>query len=316
MNVGTIYIVVFCLFVTILFTIFFLLSSKDRVREKNLSLISIYTPEDEDEDEEKEKKSKLYKIYEKYYNTKFIQANLRVTYGEFKTYVTGVFVVAIVVLIFVRVLISPLFAMLTAFFIAFLLQKLPDFIIDNKKYKRKLAINAQKSDILSIMSSCSSSQMPLDKTFKVLSERLKAPANEIFYEAYSLMKVGNSAEDVLRHLKKVFDSNDFNFLLSSYEVWLENQGSLQDTYRIVSISVRDKEEIDLHMAGLASKTKTTLMMLIAISLFFVFISFFMINEIFMHFVKSAIGQFAIIASLFILAWGIYKVNSLKNSVKY
>lgn len=316
MNSGTMYIVIFCLFVTILFTIFFLLSSKDRVKEKNLSLISIYTPDDEESEEEKEKKSKLYMIYEKYYNTKFIQANLRVTYGEFKTYITGIFVVSLVSLVIFAILLSPLFSVMMAFFIAFLLKKLPDFIIDNKKYKRKLAINAQKSDILSIMSSCSSSQMPLDKTFKVLSERLKAPANEIFYEAYSLMKIGNSAEEVLRHLKKVFDSNDFNFLLSSYEVWLENQGSLQDTYRIVSISVRDKEEIDLHMSGLASKTKTTLIMLVVISIFFVLLSLIMINDIFMNFAESLLGQVSIIGSLFVLAWGIHRVNSLKNSVKY
>lgn len=316
MNLGTMYIIVFCLFVTILFSIFFLISSKDRVKEKNLSLISIYTPEDEDIEEEKEQQSKLYKIYDKYYNTKFIQANLRVTYGEFKTYIVGIFVISIAVLVSFGFLISPFFSVMMACFIVFLLQKLPDFIIDNKKYKRKLAINAQKSDILSIMSSCSSSQMPLDKTFKVLSERLKAPASEIFYEAYSLMKIGNSAEEVLRHLKKVFDSNDFNFLLSSYEVWLENQGSLQDTYRIVSISVRDKEEIDLHMAGLASKTKTTLIMLIAISIFFVLLSFFMINDIFKNFVQNGVGQCAIVTSLFILSWGVYKVNALKNSIKY
>lgn len=316
MNSGTMYIVIFCLFVTILFTIFFLLSSKDRVKEKNLSLISIYTPDDEEAEEEKEKKSKLYMIYEKYYNTKFIQANLRITYGEFKTYVSGIFIVSLVVLVVFGILLSPFFSVMMALFIAYLLKKLPDFIIDNKKYKRKLAINAQKADILSIMSSCSSSQMPLDKTFKVLSERLKAPANEIFYEAYSLMKVGNKAEEVLRHLKKVFDSNDFNFLLSSYEVWLENQGSLQDTYRIVSISVRDKEEIDLHMSGLTSKTKSTLIMLVVISVFFIVLSFVMINDIFMNFAKSLVGQVSIIGSLFVFAWGIHKVNSLKNSVKY
>lgn len=316
MNSGTLYIIIFCLFVTIFFSVFFLISYKDRVKEKNLGLISIYTPEDDEQDEETEKKSWLYKVYEDYYNTKFVQANLRVTYGEFKTYVTGIFVVSLITLIIFAFILSPIFSVLMSIFIAFLLKKLPDFIIDNKKYKRKLAINAQKSDILSIMSSCSSSKMPLDKTFKVLSERLKAPANEIFYEAYSLMKVGNSAEEVLRHLKRVFDSNDFNFLLSSYEVWLENQGSLQDTYRIVSISVRDKEEIDLHMSGLASKTKSTLIMLIVISIFFVVISLVMINDIFMNFAKSILGQVSIVASLFILAWGINRVNALKNSIKY
>lgn len=316
MNLGVLYVLVFCLSVAAIFSILYLLTSKDRVKEKNLNLISIHTPEDDEEDEEKEKESKLYQVYEKYYNTKFIQANLRVTFGEFKTYVVGIFIVSILTLVFLSFIFSPFFSAMFAVFIAFLLKKLPDFIIDNKKYKRKLAINAQKSDILSIMSSCSSSQMPLDKTFKTLSERLKAPANEIFYEAYSLMKVGNSAEEVLRHLKKVFDSNDFNFLLSSYEVWLENQGSLQDTYRIVSISVRDKEEIDLHMSGLASKTKTTLIVLIVISLFFVILSIAMISDIFIPFAKSLTGQVSIIISLFVLAWGIYQVNALKNSVKY
>ena len=214
MNLGALYVVVFCLSIAILFPIFYLLSTKDRIKEKNLDLITIRTPDDEIEEEEKEKKSKLYEIYEKYYNTKFIQANLRVIFTEFKTYVTGIFVVSIITLIVFSFVFSPIFSAMLALFIAFVLKKLPDFIIENKKYKRKLAINAQKSDILSIMSSCSSSQMSLDKTFKVLSERLKAPASEIFYEAYSLMKVGNSAEEVLRHFKKVFDSNDFNFLLS------------------------------------------------------------------------------------------------------
>lgn len=316
MNLGALYVVVFCLSIAILFPIFYLLSTKDRIKEKNLDLITIRTPDDEIEEEEKEKKSKLYQIYENYYNTKFIQANLRVTFTEFKTYVTGIFVVSIITLIVFSFVFSPIFSAMLALFIAFVLKKLPDFIIENKKYKRKLAINAQKSDILSIMSSCSSSQMSLDKTFKVLSERLKAPASEIFYEAYSLMKVGNSAEEVLRHLKKVFDSNDFNFLLSSYEVWLENQGSLQDTYRIVSISVRDKEEIDLHMSGLASKTKTTLILLAVISIFFVVISLMMISDIFIPFAKSLTGQISIIASLFIFAWGVHMVNSLKNSIKY
>lgn len=316
MNLGVLYILVFCLSVSIIFPILYLMSTKDRIKEKNLDLLTIRTPDDEIEEEEAEKKSKLYTIYEKYYNTKFIQANLRVTFNEFKTYVTGIGIVSTITLIVFSFIFSPIFSAMLALFIGFVLKKLPDFIIENKKYKRKLAINAQKSDILSIMSSCSSSQMSLDKTFKVLSERLKAPANEIFYEAYSLMRVGNSAEEVLRHLKKVFDSNDFNFLLSSYEVWLENQGSLQDTYRIVSISVRDKEEIDLHMSGLASKTKSTLILLAVISIFFVIISLIMIADIFVPFAKSITGQIAIILSLFIFAWGVHTVNALKNSIKY
>lgn len=316
MNSGSLYILIFCLSVTIIFSLLFILTTKDRVKEKNLSLISVYTPDDEEEEEDKETKTALYRFYEKYYNTKFIQANLRITFGEFKTYMIGTIAVTIAVMVVFGLFISPIFSVMLGLFVLFMSTKLPDFIIDNKKYKRKLAINAQKSDILSIMSSCSSSQMSLDKTFLVLSERLKAPASEIFYEAYSLMNVGNTAEEVLRHLKKVFDSNDFSFLLSSYEVWLENQGSLQDTYRIVSISVRDKEEIDMHMRGLVSKTKSTLILLVIISIFFVVMSVLMINDIFMEFARSLLGQVCIIASLFILAWGIHQVNALKNSVKY
>lgn len=316
MDVGVLYIIVFCLSASILFSVFFALSTKERIKEKNLDRLTIYTPEDEDENDENEKKSKLYTIYEKYYNSKFIQANLRITFKEFKTYVISIGIVSFASFIIFSILFSPLFSIMLSAFVMFILQKAPDFVIENKKYKRKLAINAQKSDILSIMSSCSSSQMPLDKTFKVLSERLKAPANEIFYEAYSLMKVGNSAEEVLRHLKKIFDSNDFNFLLSSYEVWLENQGSLQDTYRIVSISVRDREAIDLHMDGLTAKTKSSLILLAIISIFFVILSLAMISEIFIPFAKSLLGQVCIISSFFIFAWGAYKVNSLKNSIKY
>lgn len=316
MNSGSLYVLIFCLSVTIIFSLLFLLSTKDRVKEKNLSLISVYTPDDEEEEDDSESKSLLYKIYDKYYNTKFIQANLRITFGEFKTYMAGILAIMVAVAVVFGFLISPIFSIMLSFFVMFMLTKLPDFIIDNKKYKRKLAINAQKSDILSIMSSCSSSQMSLDKTFLVLSERLKSPASEIFYEAYSLMNVGNTAEEVLRHLKKVFDSNDFNFLLSSYEVWLENQGSLQDTYRIVSMSVRDKDEIDLHMKGLVSKTRSTLILLVVISIFFVILSVLMINDIFMEFARSLMGQVSIILSLFILAWGIHQVNALKNSIKY
>lgn len=316
MSSGFLYVLIFTLSVSILFSIFFTLSTKERIKEKNLDRISIYTPENEDDEDENGGKSKLYAMYDKYYNSKFIQANLRITYKEFKTYFVAIAIVSIASFIVFSIVFSPLFSILLSLFVLFLLQKAPDFIIENKKYKRKLAINAQKSDILSIMSSCSSSQMPLDKTFKALSERLKAPASEIFYEAYSLMKVGNSAEEVLRHLKKVFDSNDFNFLLSSYEVWLENQGSLQDTYRIVSISIRDREAIDLHMDGLTSKTKSSLILLAVISLFFIILSLALISEIFMPFAKSILGQIAIVASFFIFAWGAYTVNSLKNSIKY
>lgn len=316
MSLGVLYIIVFSLSVSILFSVFFVLSTKERIKEKNLDRITIYTPDDEQDEDNNDGKSKLFAIYEKYYNSKFIQANLRITYKEFKTYLVGIAIVSGASFIVFSILFSPFFSIMLSFFVLFLLQKAPDFIIENKKYKRKLAINAQKSDILSIMSSCSSSQMPLDKTFKVLSERLKAPASEIFYEAYSLMKVGNSAEEVLRHLKKVFDSNDFNFLLSSYEVWLENQGSLQDTYRIVSISVRDREAIDLHMNGLTAKTKSSLLLLAIISIFFVVLSIAMISEIFMPFAKSILGQISIVGSFFVFAWGANKVNSLKNSIKY
>ena len=316
MSFGILYIIVFCLTVSIFFSVFFLMSTKDRIKEKNLNLLTIYTPEDEKEENDEEGKSKLYKMYEKYYNTKFIQANLRITYNEFKTYLIAIVIVAMASLVVFSIIFSPFFSIMLSCFILFLLKKLPDFIVENKKYKRRLAINAQKSDILSIMSSCSSSQMPLDKTFKVLSERLKAPTSEIFYEAYSLMKVGNSAEEVLRYLKKVFDSNDFNFLLSSYEVWLENQGSLQDTYKIVSITVRDRESIDLKMGGLTSKIKTSLIVLVLVCILFVILSLFLIAEIFIPFAKSLLGQIAIVASFFIFTWGVYKVNSLKNSIKY
>ena len=310
------YVVIFCLCFAVSFSILYAMTTKDRRIDNNIELLSIHTPEDEEDLLEKANSDKLYAIYDKYYNTKFLQANLRLTYGEFKTYVYSIVTVTVTTCLVLSVVFSVLFAVMFALLIAFVLWKLPDFIIENKKYKRRLAINAQKADILSIMSACSSSKMSLDKTFKTLSERLPAPSSEIFFEAYSLMKVGNTAEEVLRHLKKVFDSNDFNFLLSSYEVWLENQGSLKDTYRIVSISVRDKQEIDLHMNGLASKTKTTLIVLVVISIFFALLSLFMISDIFIPFAKSIMGQVSIIASFFILFWGIHSVNSLKNSIKY
>ena len=316
MNMSMVYVVVFCLSFAILFSILYLLGTKDRAKEKNL--LSIYIPDDDDdgEIEESESKSKFYQIYETYYNTKFIQANLRITYGEFKSYAIGILLTSIASMIVFSMMFSVLFGIMFGVFVLFILKNLPDYIVENKKHKRKLAINSQKSDILSIMSSCSSSKMPLDKTFKVLSERLKEPANEIFYEAYSLMKVGNSAEEVLRHLKKVFDSNDFNFLLSSYEVWLENQGSLQDTYKIVAISVRDKEEIDLHMKGLEAKAKSSLIVLAAISIMFIVLSITMISDIFIPFTQGIIGQISIIGSFFVFAWGVASVNKIKNSVKY
>ena len=315
MSLEATYIMMFLLFFTLIFSIVYMLSTKGIKKEKNLGLLKIYTPEDE-EVEEISTTSGLYKLYEEYSNTKFVQANLRITFKEFKTYVYGAILAVILIFILVSVMFSFIFAIMLSAFIGVLLWKLPDFIVENKKHKRKLALNSQKTDILSIMSSCSSSQMPLDKTFKTLSERLKAPASEIFDEAYSLMKVGNPPEDVLRHLKKIFDSNDFNFLLSAYEVWLENQGSLQDTYRIVSISVRDKEEIDLHMHGLISKTKVNIIVLVCIALLFIILSLVTIADIFVPFAKSLLGQISIIASLFILFYGIHKVNSLKNSIKY
>lgn len=70
------------------------------------------------------------------------------------------------------------------------------------------------------------------------------------------------------------------------------------------------------MSGLASKTKSTLIVLVVISIFFVVISLVMINDIFMNFARSILGQVSIVASLFILAWGIHRVNALKNSIKY
>lgn len=316
MDTKLTYTIIFACFFIIIFSVSYFLTTTERKKEKNLELLTIHTPENEHADEPKDTEDFLHKIYNKYYNQKFIQANFRLTYKEFKTYAYTAVGCTIISTIIVSIIFSILFGIAFAGFIAFVLFKLPDMIIENKKNKRKLALNAQKSDILSIMSSCSSSKMSLDKTFQTLSKRLKEPANEIFYEAYSLMQVGNTAEEVLRHLKKVFDSNDFNFLLSSYEVWLENQGSLQDTYKIVSISIRDKEEIDLHMNGVIANTKSTIIVLIAISILFVVLSLAMIAEIFIPFAKSFLGQASIISSFFILFWGINAVNKAKNSVKY
>lgn len=315
-NIDISYIVIFFLSFGCLFSLFFYLTDKDRIKERNLDRLKIYEPTDDGNNKKNDEEDWIFKLYNKYYNEKFIQANLKITFGEFRTYFYSISIVSLAIVTLVLFAVGGVLSLAIAAVIVAILWKGPDIYIENKRVSRKRALDVQKSDILAIMSSCSSSQMPLDKTFKTLSERLKAPANEIFLEAYSLMKVGNPAEDVLKHLKKVFDSNDFNFLLSSYEVWLENQGSLQETYKIVSMSIRDKEEIDLHMAGFVSKAKTTIIVLICISIFFVGLSLVMINDIFMEFARSGIGQAAIVVSIGIIGWGVLQINKIKNGVKY
>lgn len=293
-----------------------LLLRKDRIKEKNLNLLAIEIPEDEDVIIQREKKEKLYEIYEKYYNTQFLQANLRITYKEFKTVISSIVAVSGFLTVFATLFFSPFFAILLIGFVGFLLYAGPKLIISSKIARRKVAINSQASDVLSIMSSCASTQMPLDKTFKVLSERLAEPCSSIFNEAYELMSVGDSADDVLRHLKKVLDSNDFNFLLSSYQVWIANQGSLRDTFQIASRTVRDKEEINLAMSGIIQGAKTNLIVVVVLSIFFVIMSLLTIADIFIPFAQSLFGQIAIIGSFFVLFFGIYQINAIKNSVKY
>lgn len=288
----------------------------DKVKEKNLNLLAIEIPEDEEDIIKREKRETLYEIYDKYYNTKFLQANLRISYKEFKTYVYTIAICSLLLVSFVGFLISWVFALLLCLFLFFLTYAAPNLIIQMKLGERRLAINSQAADVLSIMSSCSSTQMPLDKTFKVLSERLEEPCSSIFREAYDLMSVGDSASDVLNHLKKVLDSNDFNFLLSAYQVWLENQGSLRDTYQIASRTVRDKEEINLAMESIVSGAKANLVVVVVLSVFFVIMSLITISDIFIPFAQSLLGQIAIVASLFILFFGIYQINKLKNSIKY
>ena len=70
------------------------------------------------------------------------------------------------------------------------------------------------------------------------------------------------------------------------------------------------------MHGLISKTKVNIIVLVCIALLFIILSLVTIADIFVPFAKSLLGQISIIASLFILFYGIHKVNSLKNSIKY
>lgn len=316
MQIDSIFIFLAVSVFILIFSICNIILHMDKVKEKNLNLLAIEIPEDEDVLLQREKKEFLRKIYDNYYNSKFLQANLRISYKEFKTTIYSILTGAAIIIAFVMLVFSPVFALMLTGFFGFLLYATPKLYINAKISKRKLAINAQASDVLSIMSSCSATQMPLDKTFKVLSERLAEPCSSIFYEAYELMSVGDSADDVLRHLKKMFDSNDFNFLLGAYQVWLENQGSMRETYEIASRTIRDKEEINLEMEGIVSGAKTNLIVVIVLSLFFVIMSLITISDIFVPFARSFKGQLSIIISFIILFYGVYQINKLKNSVKY
>lgn len=257
-----------------------------------------------------------YKIYTKYYRSKFQQANLNLKYEEFRNLFAIISIIYIVGAIALLIVFSPIASIATIALLTFLLYKLPDILVTSKKNARARALAAQKEDVLTLLVSCSSTTMSTENAFETISRELKPPASEIFKNAADMCKLGMKPKEVLRYLRDTFNSNDFSFLLASYEMWLESSGNLKDTYDLVQREIRDRNEIDMEMQSNSKNAYVFFVILIGMALMLIGTSFAMLTDIMMQYVGGTVGQVLVISSFGVLFICIHLINKLKYSIKY
>lgn len=314
MDESAINIIIFFLFFAIIFITIMNLSERRRKIEKNLSEFVINVPKEKVVIEKED--TWIYKLYKEKYNKKFIQAKLKITYNEFKKIALGILIGGLSIFLLFAIILSIKTALAFAVFVFIMTLILPELYIMNKKQKRVLALNSQKTDILTIMSSASATNASLEKTFESLSQKLDNPAKDIFEEARQMIAANISYDEVLEYLKIVFDSDDFNLLLSSYNLWRQYDSKLSTTMNIVQRAIRDKEEIDLKAGAMVANAKVYFIITIAVSVFFIGLSLVTIRDIFLNFISGVYGQIGVMASLIILFGGLYAITKVKNSIRY